>query len=150
MPPRRREASGYRIVRARPSGAFSAEIRSGEMRLDLGTFDSAHEAAYAYDAAAWRLRRPRREMNFPEVATREQAQELAPPPRLSPTRTVTTTGGGSASSASLRWTRRPWRCGANASRKTSSMSANSTRKGGRRGQQREGGEEGGANRLSRG
>lgn len=41
MPPRRRGASGYRSVRARPSGAFSAEIRSGEMRLSLGTFDSA-------------------------------------------------------------------------------------------------------------
>lgn len=67
---------------ARPSGAFHAEIRSGEMRLGLGTFDTAHEAARAYDAAAWCLRRPRREMNFPEVATRERAQEPAPTPRF--------------------------------------------------------------------
>jgi hypothetical protein len=48
------------------------------MRLGLGTFDTAHEAARAYDAAPWRLRRPHRDMNFPEVPTRE----LAPPPRL--------------------------------------------------------------------
>ena len=40
---------------------------------------------------------------------------------------------GSTVSASPRWTRKPWRCGANASRRTSSMSASSTRKGGLRG-----------------
>jgi hypothetical protein len=81
MPPRR-GASGYRGVRACPSGAFSAEIRSGNTRLPLGTFESAHEAARAWDAAAWRLRRPRRELNFPDVPNRERAIELAPPPRV--------------------------------------------------------------------
>ncbi|XP_073358328.1 uncharacterized protein [Aegilops tauschii subsp. strangulata] len=69
---------GYRGVRARPSGAFSAEIRSGNMCHGLGTFETAHEAARAYDAAAWPFRRPRRDMNFPEVPKRELAQELAP------------------------------------------------------------------------
>nr|XP_020200906.1 ethylene-responsive transcription factor 5-like [Aegilops tauschii subsp. strangulata] len=83
MLPRRRESSGYHDVRARPSGAFSAEIQSDEMRLGLGIFDTAHEAARAYNAAAWRLWRPRREMNVPEVATWEQARELAPPHGLS-------------------------------------------------------------------
>ncbi|KAK1643504.1 hypothetical protein QYE76_061309 [Lolium multiflorum] len=77
MPPRRR--SGYRGVRARPSGRFDAEIRSGEERIRLGTFDTAHEAARAYDAVAWRLGRPRRHMNFDDVWTREQAEMLAPP-----------------------------------------------------------------------
>ncbi|XP_073363579.1 uncharacterized protein [Aegilops tauschii subsp. strangulata] len=81
-PPRRWGASGYRGVRTRPSGAFSTEIQSGEMRLGLGTFDTAHEAARVYDAEAWCLRRHRREMNFPDVPTRERAQEFAPPPRL--------------------------------------------------------------------
>nr|XP_051206452.1 ethylene-responsive transcription factor ERF061-like [Lolium perenne] len=79
MPPRRRSASGYRGVRARPSGRFDAEIRSGEERIRLGTFDTAHEAARAYDAVAWRLGRPRRQMNFDDVWTREQAEMLAPP-----------------------------------------------------------------------
>ncbi|XBI79274.1 hypothetical protein VPH35_088793 [Triticum aestivum] len=82
MPPRHRGASGYRGVRARPNGWFSAEIRSGDVRLGLGTFRSAHEAARAYDAAAWRLDRPRSQMNFRDVFMREQAQRVAPPPRL--------------------------------------------------------------------
>ncbi|CAM0953976.1 unnamed protein product [Alopecurus aequalis] len=82
MPPRRRNRSGYRSVRAYPSGTYSAEIRSGETRLSLGTFKTAHEAARAYDAAAWGLGRPRRSMNFHDARTREQAQELVPPPRL--------------------------------------------------------------------
>jgi hypothetical protein len=63
MPPRRRSSSGYRGVRARPNGTFYAEIRSGEERIGLGTFETAHEAARAYDAVAWRLGRPRRSMS---------------------------------------------------------------------------------------
>ena len=79
MPPRRRPSSGYHGVRARPSGRFDAEIRSGEERIRLGTFDTAHEAARAYDAVAWRLGRSRRSLNFHDVYTREQAEMLAPP-----------------------------------------------------------------------
>ncbi|XP_020187624.1 uncharacterized protein [Aegilops tauschii subsp. strangulata] len=59
------------------AAAPPGEIRS-DMRLSLSTFDTAHEAAHAYDAAAWRLRRSRRDMNFPNVPTRE----IAPPLRL--------------------------------------------------------------------
>ncbi|XP_020177597.1 uncharacterized protein [Aegilops tauschii subsp. strangulata] len=44
MPPRRRGSSGYRGVRERPNGWYSAEIRSGDVRLGLGSFRSAHEA----------------------------------------------------------------------------------------------------------
>jgi hypothetical protein len=79
-PPRRRSSSGYRGVRARPNGTFYADIRSGEERIGLGTFETAHEAARAYDAVAWRLGRPRRSMNFDDVTTRAQAEMLAPPP----------------------------------------------------------------------
>ena len=82
MPPRRRGASGFRGVRERPNGWYSAEIRAGDVRLGLGTFRSAREAARAYDAAAWRLDRPRSQMNFRDVFTREEAQRVAPPPRL--------------------------------------------------------------------
>ncbi|KAE8787193.1 Protein TRANSPARENT TESTA 12 [Hordeum vulgare] len=78
MPPRRRSSSGYRGVRECPSGSYYAEIRSGDVRLGLGTFEIAHEAARAYDAAAWRLGRPCAQMNFHGVYTREQAQDLAP------------------------------------------------------------------------
>jgi hypothetical protein len=79
MHPCRRSASGHRGVRTRPSGRFDVEIRSGEERIRLGTFDMAHEVARAYDAVAWRLGRYRLTMNFHDVWTREQAEELAPP-----------------------------------------------------------------------
>ena len=82
MPPRRRETWGYCGVRACPSGSFSAEIQFRGMRLDLGNFDTANEAARAYDAVVWRLRWPHRTLNFPNVPTRERTQELAPLPRL--------------------------------------------------------------------
>ncbi|KAE8808349.1 Ethylene-responsive transcription factor CRF1 [Hordeum vulgare] len=48
------------------------------MRLGLDTYQTGHKAARAYDAAAWRLNRPRREMNFPEVMLLEWAQNLTP------------------------------------------------------------------------
>ncbi|XBI80580.1 hypothetical protein VPH35_089711 [Triticum aestivum] len=82
MPPRRRGASGYRGVRLRPNGGYYAEIRSGDLRLDLGTYGTAREAARAYDAAAWRLGWPRGQMNFQDVYTLQQALDVAPPPRL--------------------------------------------------------------------
>ncbi|XP_020194463.1 uncharacterized protein [Aegilops tauschii subsp. strangulata] len=82
MPSRRRGSPGDRGVRQRPSGAFYAEIRSGDVRLGLGTFEIAHEAARAYDLAAWCLQRPRTQMNFHDVWTCEQAQRVAPSPRL--------------------------------------------------------------------
>ena len=64
MPPRRRGAFGYRGVRLCPNGGYYAEIRSGDLRLGLGTYGTAREAARAYDTAAWRLGRPRPRMNF--------------------------------------------------------------------------------------
>uniref|UniRef100_A0A8I6YCA9 AP2/ERF domain-containing protein n=1 Tax=Hordeum vulgare subsp. vulgare TaxID=112509 RepID=A0A8I6YCA9_HORVV len=99
MPPLRRGSSSYHGVRERPSCTSYAEIRSNDMRLGLGTFDTDGEPARAYDAVAWRLNRPRRDMNFLEVMTWEWTQRLAPPRGLSPKRTVARTGGGSTVSA---------------------------------------------------
>ncbi|KAE8813789.1 putative AP2 protein [Hordeum vulgare] len=82
MPLRRRGASGYRGVRLHPNGGYYSEIRFGDLRLSLGTYETAHEAARAFDAAAWRLGRPRRQMNFQDVHTLQQALDVAPPPRL--------------------------------------------------------------------
>ncbi|XP_020188839.1 uncharacterized protein [Aegilops tauschii subsp. strangulata] len=79
---RARSTSGYRHVRASPSGVYYAEIRSGDTRLGLGTFETAHDAARAYEAASWCLRRPRAQMNFSDARTRQQAQDLTPSPRL--------------------------------------------------------------------
>ena len=82
MPPRRRSQSGYRGVRARPNGTFTSEIRSGEERVQLGTFETAVEAARAWDAVAWALGRSRRQMNFDDCRNAEEARNMAPEPCL--------------------------------------------------------------------
>ena len=71
-----RSPTGYRGVSKTPSGRFATAINTTGKKRSLGTYDTAIQAALAYDQAAIKAGRKKSTLNFPDGLPIKQESDL--------------------------------------------------------------------------